>query len=88
MPADWQLPPGVTRNLWDSFHDAAVARNYDAQLADTGARQDFGLRRSKRTATDNYGSSSGETTLSFFTYPGEKNLSAVSIRMRLWFQVR
>ncbi len=36
MPADWQLPPGVSRGLWDYLHDPAVARDYDAQLADTG----------------------------------------------------
>ena len=35
MPADWQLPPGVSRALWDYFHDADVARNYDATLGDT-----------------------------------------------------
>ena len=34
-PADWQLPPGVTRGLWDYLHDADLARNYDAQLAGT-----------------------------------------------------
>jgi SAM-dependent methyltransferase len=32
-PADWQLPPGVTRGLWDYLHDADLARNYDASLA-------------------------------------------------------
>ena len=32
-PADWQLPPGVSRGLWDYLHDAAPARNYDAALA-------------------------------------------------------
>jgi SAM-dependent methyltransferase len=32
-PADWQLPPGVSRGLWDYLHDAALARNYDARLA-------------------------------------------------------
>src|SRR4051812_36192288 len=32
-PADWQLPPGVTRGLWDYLHDAALARGYDAALA-------------------------------------------------------
>jgi SAM-dependent methyltransferase len=32
-PADWQLPPGVSRGLWDYAHDAAVARGYDASLA-------------------------------------------------------
>jgi SAM-dependent methyltransferase len=35
MPADWQLPPGVSRSLWDYFHDPAVARGYDAALAGT-----------------------------------------------------
>jgi hypothetical protein len=25
-PADWQLPVGVSRGLWDSCHDPAVAR--------------------------------------------------------------
>src|SRR5262245_1522159 len=32
-PADWQLPPGVTRSLWDYLHDPAIARDYDASLA-------------------------------------------------------
>jgi SAM-dependent methyltransferase len=35
MPASWQLPPGVTHGLWDYLHDPAIARDYDAQLADT-----------------------------------------------------
>ena len=35
MPADWQLPPGVSRSLWDYFHDAAIARGYDQTLQDT-----------------------------------------------------
>src|ERR1043166_4514266 len=35
MPADWQLPPGVPRTLWDYLHDPAVARDYDARLAGT-----------------------------------------------------
>ncbi|MSU79452.1 MAG: class I SAM-dependent methyltransferase [Gemmataceae bacterium] len=35
MPADWQLPPGVSRSLWDYFHDPAIARAYDAALAGT-----------------------------------------------------
>jgi ubiquinone/menaquinone biosynthesis C-methylase UbiE len=35
MPADWQLPPGVTRALWQSLHDPDVARSYDARLAGT-----------------------------------------------------
>src|SRR5260370_42355253 len=34
-PADWQLPPGVNRGLWDYLHDPAVARGYDAGLAGT-----------------------------------------------------
>ncbi len=34
-PADWQLPPGVSRGLWDYLHDAELARNYDARLAGT-----------------------------------------------------
>jgi SAM-dependent methyltransferase len=33
-PADWQLPPGVSRGLWDYLHDGALARSYDASLAD------------------------------------------------------
>jgi SAM-dependent methyltransferase len=32
-PADWQLPPGVNRGLWDYLHDPAIARDYDAGLA-------------------------------------------------------
>jgi SAM-dependent methyltransferase len=35
MPADWQLPTGVSRALWDYFHDPAVARGYDATLDGT-----------------------------------------------------
>jgi SAM-dependent methyltransferase len=34
-PANWQLPPGVNRGLWDYLHDPGVARNYDANLAGT-----------------------------------------------------
>jgi SAM-dependent methyltransferase len=34
MPANWQLPPGVDRGLWDYFHDPAIARSYDASLVD------------------------------------------------------
>ena len=33
-PADWQLPPGVNRGLWDYLHDPELARRYDASLAD------------------------------------------------------
>jgi SAM-dependent methyltransferase len=32
--ADWELPPGVTRGLWSYLHDEALARRYDAELAD------------------------------------------------------
>jgi SAM-dependent methyltransferase len=35
MVADWQLPPGVSRGLWDYVHDADIARRYDASLADS-----------------------------------------------------
>jgi ubiquinone/menaquinone biosynthesis C-methylase UbiE len=35
MCADWQLPPGFSRGLWDYLHDADVARRYDARLAGT-----------------------------------------------------
>jgi SAM-dependent methyltransferase len=33
LPADWQLPPGVSRGLWQYLHDPAIAREYDAGLA-------------------------------------------------------
>jgi SAM-dependent methyltransferase len=32
-PADWQLPTGVSRALWDYLHSESVARGYDAALA-------------------------------------------------------
>jgi SAM-dependent methyltransferase len=35
MPADWQLPPGVSRALWDHLHDTGSAQAYDEQLANT-----------------------------------------------------
>jgi SAM-dependent methyltransferase len=35
MPATWQLPPGVSRGLWDYLHDPEVARAYDARLQGT-----------------------------------------------------
>jgi SAM-dependent methyltransferase len=38
-PADWQLPPGVTRGLWDYLHDPGVARGYDDRLADCALLQ-------------------------------------------------
>ncbi|MFO0926107.1 MAG: methyltransferase domain-containing protein [Gemmataceae bacterium] len=31
-PADWQLPPGVNRGLWDYLHNADLASGYDAGL--------------------------------------------------------
>lgn len=34
-PADWQLPQGVNRGLWDYVHDPGIARGYDAGLADS-----------------------------------------------------
>jgi len=34
MVADWQLPPGVNRGLWDYFRDPSIARSYDRQLVD------------------------------------------------------
>jgi SAM-dependent methyltransferase len=34
-PANWQLPPGVTRGLWQYLHDDAIARGYDASLGDS-----------------------------------------------------
>lgn len=34
-PADWQLPPGVSRAVWDYVHDARLARDYDSSLAGT-----------------------------------------------------
>ena len=30
---EWQLPPGVSRNLWDVLNDSEHARGYDARLA-------------------------------------------------------
>jgi ubiquinone/menaquinone biosynthesis C-methylase UbiE len=33
--ADWQLPLGVNRGLWDYLHDPAIARGYDASLTDS-----------------------------------------------------
>ncbi len=32
-PADWLLPPGVSRGLWDYLHSPSVARGYDDALA-------------------------------------------------------
>lgn len=31
--ADWQLPEGVSRGLWDYLQDAGIARRYDASIA-------------------------------------------------------
>jgi len=35
MPADWQLPAGVSRAMWDYFQDPANARAYDQELKNT-----------------------------------------------------
>jgi ubiquinone/menaquinone biosynthesis C-methylase UbiE len=35
MPPDWQLPPGVSRPLWDYLRDPDIARRYDDRLAGT-----------------------------------------------------
>src|SRR5688500_4285435 len=32
---DWQLPPGVSRSLWDAAQDANFAHGYDASLDGT-----------------------------------------------------
>jgi SAM-dependent methyltransferase len=32
-PADWQLPPGVTRATWDYVHSPCIAHDYDTGLA-------------------------------------------------------
>lgn len=34
-PADWQLPLGVDRGLWDYLHDAELPRAYDTSLTDS-----------------------------------------------------
>jgi SAM-dependent methyltransferase len=34
-PADWQLPPGISRGVWDYLHDSTTARRYDESLAGT-----------------------------------------------------
>lgn len=36
---DWQLPPGVSRGLWDYLHDADLARGYDDSLVDSSLCQ-------------------------------------------------
>src|ERR1017187_10143241 len=54
MPADWQLPTGVSRGLWDSCHDPAVARAYDAALEGTpllSIDQQFVLEHCKSAGT-------------------------------------
>src|SRR6478672_9985427 len=35
MVADWQLPPGVSRGVWEYVNDPALARGYDASLSGT-----------------------------------------------------
>jgi SAM-dependent methyltransferase len=34
-PADWQLPPGVDRAVWDYLHNADLACRYDTAIAGT-----------------------------------------------------
>jgi SAM-dependent methyltransferase len=34
-PADWQLPSGVSREVWEYLHDSNLARRYDESLAGT-----------------------------------------------------
>jgi ubiquinone/menaquinone biosynthesis C-methylase UbiE len=38
-PADWQLPQGVDRALWDYLHDASIAWDYDEYFADSHLMQ-------------------------------------------------
>jgi SAM-dependent methyltransferase len=41
-PADWQLPDGVSRGLWDYLHSEEVAAGYDAYSGDSAlAREDI-----------------------------------------------
>lgn len=35
MPADWELPPGVSRGLWDYLRDPSIADEYDRRLSGT-----------------------------------------------------
>jgi SAM-dependent methyltransferase len=66
MPADWQLPTGVSRGLWDAFHDPAVARTYDAELAGTpllSIDQQFVLDHCQRGAIVDLGCGTGRLCL-------------------------
>jgi SAM-dependent methyltransferase len=38
-PADWQLPPGVSRALWDYVHASSVAEGYDRYLGESQLTQ-------------------------------------------------
>jgi len=38
-PPDWQLPPGVSRGVWEYLHSSTIAANYDASLADSSLFQ-------------------------------------------------
>ena len=33
LPPDWQLPPGVSRGLWQYLHNDDIAQSYDEHLA-------------------------------------------------------
>jgi SAM-dependent methyltransferase len=35
IPPDWQLPPGISRPMWDYLNDPEQARTYDQRLAET-----------------------------------------------------
>ncbi|MFN4260508.1 MAG: class I SAM-dependent methyltransferase [Gemmataceae bacterium] len=48
---NWQLPTGVNRGLWDYVHNADLAQNYDAYLAESTLPQvdlDFVIRHLPR----------------------------------------
>lgn len=66
MPADWQLPTGVSRALWDYCHDPASARAYDATLADTpllSIDQQFVLEHCKPGRIIDLGSGTGRLAI-------------------------
>ncbi len=72
MPAfvpDWQLPPGVTRGLWDYLQDPEIARRYDEHLAGStlfAADQAFAERHFPRPGwLIDLGCGTGRTLLSF-----------------------
>jgi ubiquinone/menaquinone biosynthesis C-methylase UbiE len=66
---EWQLPPGVTRGLWDYLHDPRIARQYDEYLAGStlfSADQAFAERYFHRPGRlIDLGCGTGRTLLSF-----------------------